>query len=146
MGRHHQPGGLVVHQQVLTVATDGRGLTDLSARIARVVAEAGVETGLCHVFVQHTSASLTIQENADPDVLGDLERWMHRLVVDGDPLFRHTEEGPDDMSAHVRSALTDTTLTVPVVAGRLGLGTWQAIYLWEHRTSPKQRRVVVTVQ
>ncbi len=110
-----------------------------------MVARSGVGTGLCHVFVRHTSASLLIQENADPSVRRDLDAFFARLVPDGDPLFTHTAEGPDDMSAHVRSSLTAVSLTVPVVEGRLGLGTWQGIYLWEHRAHPHQRRLVVTV-
>jgi len=133
-------------QDTLTVATRGKGLMDVTDAVRAVVDSARLASGLCHLFVQHTSASLVIQENADPDVQGDLERWMSRLVTDGDPIFRHVEEGPDDMSAHVRSVLTATTLTVPVVEGQLALGTWQAIYLWEHRSRPMRRRVVVTVR
>lgn len=135
-----------MHQRVLELDTPGRGLHDITARVAEVVAGSPVAAGLCHLFVQHTSASLTIQENADPAVLTDLDGWFSRAVRDGDPEFRHREEGPDDMSAHVRSALTATSLCVPVVDGRLALGTWQAIYLFEHRTRPYRRRVVVTVQ
>jgi secondary thiamine-phosphate synthase enzyme len=114
--------------------------------VAEVVGRSGVRTGLCHLFLQHTSASLVIQENADPDVLRDLEDWLGRLAPDGDPRYRHADEGPDDMSAHLRSTVTASSLTVPVVDGRLGLGTWQAIYLAEHRTAPHRRRLVVTVQ
>jgi secondary thiamine-phosphate synthase enzyme len=123
-----------------------RGLHDVTTRIADVVARSQVGTGLCHVFVRHTSASLIIQENADPSVRRDLDAFFGRLVPDGDPLFTHVEEGPDDMSAHVRGALTAVSLTVPVSEGRLGLGTWQGIFLWEHRTHPHQRRLVITVQ
>ena len=133
-------------QQTLTVPTHGKGLVNLTDAVCAVVDTAKLRCGLCTLFVQHTSASLVIQENADPNVQGDLERWMSRLVTDGDPIFRHVEEGPDDMSAHVRSVLTATTLTVPVVDGRLALGTWQAIYLWEHRSGPMRRRVIVTVR
>ncbi|MEZ4241782.1 MAG: secondary thiamine-phosphate synthase enzyme YjbQ [Myxococcota bacterium] len=135
-----------MHQHTVTVATSGRSLVDVTGRVADVVDQAQVRVGLCHLFLQHTSASLVIQENADPDVLRDLEDWLCRLAPDGDPRYRHTDEGPDDMSAHLRSSVTATSLTVPVVDGRLGLGTWQAIYLVEHRTAPHQRRVVVTVQ
>jgi secondary thiamine-phosphate synthase enzyme len=123
-----------------------RGLHDVTTRIADVVARSQVGTGLCHVFVRHTSASLVIQENADPSVRRDLDAFFARLVPDGDPLFTHVEEGPDDMSAHVRGALTAVSLTVPVSEGHLGLGTWQGIFLWEHRTHPHQRRLVITVQ
>lgn len=133
------------HQQALTFSTRGRGLVDATGAVADVVSEAAIRVGLCHVFVQHTSASLVIQENADPDVLRDLEDWLVRLAPDGDPLYRHVDEGPDDMSAHLRSAITASSLTIPVEDGRLALGQWQAIYLVEHRTAPKVRRVVVTV-
>jgi secondary thiamine-phosphate synthase enzyme len=120
-------------------------LHDITAQVGAVVAAAGVDVGLCHLFCRHTSASLTIQENADPDVLRDLETWMAGAVVDGDARFLHRDEGPDDMSAHVRVALTHTDLTVPVEGSRLMLGTWQALYLWEHRAAPHSRQVVVTV-
>ena len=134
-----------MHRTVIHVNTRGRGLVDITAQLREAVRESAVVTGLCHCFIQHTSASLTVQENADPNVLRDLDAWMSRLVTDGDPLFQHTEEGPDDMSAHIRCALTDVAVTVPVHEGALALGTWQAVYLWEHRTSPKERRVLVTV-
>ncbi len=134
-----------MHRETLTVETPGRALIDLRADLGQAVERSGIAEGLCHLFVLHTSASLIIQENADPDVCGDLERWMSTMVNDGDRIFRHRDEGPDDMSAHVRSALTSTSLTLPVAAGRLALGTWQAVYLWEHRTSPKRRSVLVTV-
>ncbi|MCO4743276.1 MAG: secondary thiamine-phosphate synthase enzyme YjbQ [Proteobacteria bacterium] len=135
-----------MHQQIATVQTPGRGLVDITASIGEIVAESGVQTGLAHVFILHTSASLTIQENADGDVLSDLNDWFGRTVTDGDPRYRHTDEGPDDMSGHIRTALTDTTLTVPVRDGKLLLGTWQAVYLFEHRTRPYTRRVAITVQ
>lgn len=127
------------------VETTGRGLLDLTARVRAVVAKSTVKDGLATVFVHHTSASLLINENADRAVQHDLEAWMSRLVADGDPLFTHTDEGPDDMSAHVRSALTQSSLGVPVANGQLDLGTWQAIYLWEHRHRPHRRRVSVVV-
>jgi secondary thiamine-phosphate synthase enzyme len=132
-------------QETLTVRTPGRGTTDLSSRVDAVVARSGVRVGLCHVFLQHTSASLMLCENADPDVRRDLEAFFARLVPDGDPLFHHTLEGPDDMSAHVRSVLTASGLTLPVGGGRCLLGTWQGVYLWEHRRGPYARHVTVTV-
>jgi secondary thiamine-phosphate synthase enzyme len=132
-------------QSILEFSNAGGGTRDITADVARVVAQSGVKCGLAHVFVQHTSCSLTITENADPDVRRDLDMVMGRLAPDGDPAYRHDAEGPDDMAAHVRSVLTDTALTVPVGAGRLLLGTWQGIFLWEHRTTPQRRRVVVTL-
>jgi len=135
----------MAHQTILEFATTGRGTRDITGAVAQVVAQSGIECGLVHVFVQHTSCSLTITENASPDVRRDLETVIQRLAPDGDPAYRHDEEGPDDMSAHARSVLTDTGLTVPVGGGRLLLGTWQGIYLWEHRTAPHRRKVVVTV-
>jgi len=123
------------------VPTRGRGLYDITPQLAEWVRETGVQTGLLTLLVQHTSASLLIQENADPEVRRDLERFFARLVPDGDPLFRHTLEGEDDMPAHVRSALTATSLSVPVVGGGLSLGTWQGIYLWEHRAVRHVRQV-----
>ncbi|HBF49629.1 MAG TPA: secondary thiamine-phosphate synthase [Massilia sp.] len=136
---------MVAHQEILTFDTPGRGTRDITREVARVVAQSGVECGLVQVFVQHTSCSLTITENADPDVRRDLETIAARLVPDGDPAYRHDDEGPDDMAAHGRNMLTDTGLTVPVGGGRMLLGTWQGIYLWEHRTAPHRRKVVVTV-
>jgi secondary thiamine-phosphate synthase enzyme len=133
------------HQSILSFSTHGRGLRDITDAVAAVVAESGVQCGLAHVFVQHTSCSLTITENADPDVLRDLDTVLARLAPDGDPAYRHDAEGPDDMAAHARGVLTDTGLMVPVDAGRLLLGTWQGIFLWEHRTGGHHRRVVVTV-
>lgn len=135
----------MAHQSILTFSTSGRGLQDITVAVARVVADARVECGLAHVFVQHTSCSLTITENADPDVLRDLDTVLARLAPDGDPHYRHDAEGPDDMAAHARSVLSDTSLTVPIGGARLLLGTWQGIYLWEHRTGAQRRRVVVTV-
>ncbi|HBI68875.1 MAG TPA: secondary thiamine-phosphate synthase [Massilia sp.] len=135
----------MAHQAILEFATTGRGTRDITGAVAQVVAQSGIACGLVQVFVQHTSCSLTITENASPDVRRDLETIAQRLAPDGDPAYRHDEEGPDDMSAHARSVLTDTGLTVPVGGGRLLLGTWQGIYLWEHRTAPHRRKVVVTV-
>ena len=134
-----------MHQQTIRLDPLRRGLTDITGAVDRVVRASGVEAGLCHVFLHHTSASLIVQENADPAVQRDLEAWMRRLVRDGDPLFTHTAEGPDDMSAHVRSVLTATSLTLPVRLGRLDLGTWQAVYLWEHRERAGGRRLTVSV-
>lgn len=131
---------VVAHEFV--VDTAGRGFVDVGAAVNAGVGD--VDVGVATVFVHHTSASLLIQENADPAVRADLEAFFARLVTDGDPLFTHTEEGPDDMSAHVRSALTATSLSIPVRGGRLDLGRWQALYLFEHRTRPHQRRISVT--
>lgn len=135
----------MTYQSILEFSTPGRGTRDITGAVAKVVAQSGVQCGLAHIFVQHTSCSLTITENADPDVRRDLDTVMSRLAPDGDPAYRHNTEGPDDMAAHARSALTDTGLTVPVGAGRLLLGTWQGIFLWEHRTAAHRRNVVVTV-
>jgi secondary thiamine-phosphate synthase enzyme len=129
----------------LSVHSDRQGLHEISGEIASVVAASSVSDGLCTVFVRHTSASLTIQENADPTARRDLERWLNRLVPEGDPLYRHTSEGPDDMPAHIKAMLTATSLTIPVIGGSLALGTWQGVYLWEHRRGPHTRRVVVSV-
>lgn len=133
------------HQITLEFSTSGRGTLDITGAVAKAVTESGVQCGLAHVFVQHTSCSLTITENADADVRRDLETIIKRLAPDGDPAYRHDTEGPDDMAAHARSVLTDSGLMVPVGAGRLMLGTWQGIFLWEHRTSPHRRSVVVTI-
>lgn len=135
----------MAHQAILQFETRGRGSRDITREVAAVVAESGIACGLVQVFVQHTSCSLTITENADPDVRRDLETVFARLAPDGDPAYRHNDEGPDDMAAHVRTVLTDTAITVPVGGGRMLLGTWQGIYLWEHRTTPHRRSVVVTV-
>ena len=135
----------MAHQTILQFETRGRGSRDITREVAQVVAAAGIQCGLVQVFVQHTSCSLTITENADPDVRRDLETILARLAPDGDPAYRHDDEGPDDMSAHVRTVLTDSGVTIPIGGGRMLLGTWQGIYLWEHRTAPHRRTVVVTV-
>ena len=135
----------MAHQSMLEFSTPGRGTRDITREVAQVVAQSGVKVGLAHVFVQHTSCSLTITENADPDVRRDLETIVARLAPDGDRAYRHDAEGPDDMAAHARTMLTDTGLTVPIGGGGLLLGTWQGIYLWEHRTAPHRRKVVVTI-
>lgn len=134
------------YQQQLQFHTRGRGSANITAEVAAVAAESGVDSGLCHVFLHHTSASLMLCENADPAVRADLDAFMQRLVPDGDPLFSHVDEGPDDMAAHVRAVLSGMELTLPVTGGRLGLGNWQGVYLWEHRHHPHFRRVTVTVQ
>jgi len=129
----------------LSVAPRGPGLHEVTREIAALVRESGVREGLCTVFVRHTSASLVIQENADPDVRRDLEAFFARLVPEGDPLYRHVTEGSDDMPAHVKAALTQTSLSIPIVGGKLALGTWQGIYLWEHRREQSERSIAVHV-
>lgn len=135
-----------VHQETLDVGTRGRGLLDLTSKIAGVVSASGVTTGLCTVFVQHTSCSLVIQENADPAVRRDMEKWIARIAPEDASAYEHDDEGPDDMPSHLRSSITKTSEVVPVTRARLALGTWQAIYLWEHRTAPHTRTIVVHVQ
>ena len=137
--------GARIHTGELRLRTPGRGALEITGEVDAIVREGGLDDGLATVFVHHTSASLIVCENADPTVMRDLEAFLARLVPDGDPLFRHTAEGPDDMPAHVRSVLTATSLQVPVRAGRLDLGTWQGIWLYEHRAAPHTRRVSVTV-
>lgn len=136
---------LVHAARELQVETGGRGIVDITAEVQEFVRGAGVRAGLVTVFIHHTSASLLISENADPEVHRDLERFFARLVPDGDSLFRHDAEGPDDMPAHVRCALTQSSLSIPVKGGRCDLGTWQGIYLWEHRRAPHRRRLTLTV-
>jgi secondary thiamine-phosphate synthase enzyme len=136
----------MVFQQTLSYQTRARSTANISRDIQDIVASSGITTGTCHVFVQHTSASLMLCENADPDVRVDLETYMQHIVPDGDPMFLHQDEGPDDMSAHIRTILTNPDLTVPVSQGQCALGIWQGIYLWEHRTQSHHRRVIVTVQ
>jgi secondary thiamine-phosphate synthase enzyme len=131
--------------QTLTLATRGRGLTEFTAELHRFLADAGIRDGLLTIFCRHTSASLVIQENADPDVRADLDAFFTRLAPDGDPRHRHDTEGPDDMPAHIRAALTQTSLSIPVIDGRLALGTWQGVYFWEHRTRAHRREVVLQV-
>jgi secondary thiamine-phosphate synthase enzyme len=129
----------------LTFQMTRQGLHDITREVAAVVRESGVREGLCTVFLQHTSASLTIQENADPSARHDLEQWLNRLVPERDPLYTHTSEGPDDMPSHIKAALTATSLGIPILDGALGLGTWQGIYIWEHRRHRSQRNVLVHV-
>jgi secondary thiamine-phosphate synthase enzyme len=132
-------------QKFLNFRTAGRGSMEITGEVDRVVREAGISAGVCNVFLQHTSASLILCENAAPAVRQDLETIASRLAPDGDPAYAHDDEGPDDMAAHARSVLTGNSLQVPVAGGRLSLGTWQGIYLWEHRRAPHVRSVVVTV-
>jgi secondary thiamine-phosphate synthase enzyme len=127
----------------IEVRTPGQGLHEITREIAAVVARAALREGLCTVFIRHTSASLTIQENADPSARHDLEQWLNRLVPEGDRHFTHTAEGPDDMPSHIKAILTATSLSIPILDGRLALGSWQGIYLWEHRRAPHRRRVVI---
>jgi secondary thiamine-phosphate synthase enzyme len=136
----------VIARDELRVETQGRGTYDLSADVQRIVSSSEIASGMCHIFICHTSASLMLCENADPDVMRDMEAFMARLIPDGDPMFSHTAEGPDDMPAHVRSILTQSDLNLPVSGGRCALGTWQGIYLWEHRHAPHSRRMIITVQ
>jgi len=136
----------MISQQRLQVSTSGRGFYEITGEVARLVASAGSSgAGLCHVFVRHTSASLLICENADPDVLRDMEAFMATLVADGSPLFSHTAEGADDMAAHIRSVLTGSSLSLPIQDGRLALGTWQGLFLWEHRYAGHQRELLLTL-
>ena len=127
----------------ISIPTPGKGLLDVTREVAQAVADSRLTEGLCTILIQHTSASLSIQENADPSARLDLENWLDRHVPENDPNFTHTLEGPDDMPSHIRSALTSTTLSVPIVAGRLALGTWQGIYLWEHRRLGSTRQLVL---
>jgi secondary thiamine-phosphate synthase enzyme len=129
----------------LSIRVSGQGLHDVTREVAETVRESGVNEGLCTVFLQHTSASLTIQENADPSARRDLESWLNRLVPERDPLYTHTVEGPDDMPSHIKAALTDVSLSVPIVDGELGLGTWQGIYVWEHRRRSGSRQILVHI-
>ena len=134
-----------MRQKEIRLRTQGRGTYDLTAQVQSVVREAEVDVGMCNVFLRHTSASLMLCENADPAVMRDLETFMSRLAPDGDPANTHTAEGPDDMPAHIRSVLTHADLNLPVRNGRCDLGTWQGVFLWEHRHRPHERRVTVTV-
>ncbi|MEA3242604.1 MAG: secondary thiamine-phosphate synthase enzyme YjbQ [Pseudomonadota bacterium] len=135
----------MVYQSSFKVATGGRGIYPIKRDVEERVKASGIHTGISLIFLHHTSASLILCENADPEVQVDLERFMARLVPDGDSIFRHVDEGPDDMPAHVRSILTSNSLSVPISSGRCDLGIWQGIYLWEHRRIPHQRRITVTV-
>ena len=133
------------HAKTFTLGTDGRGTYEITDQVQRIVRDSKLEQGLCTVFLHHTSASLILCETADPSVRHDLERFFARLVPDGSPEFRHTAEGPDDMPAHVRSILTQNSLSIPVADGSCDLGTWQGVYVWEHRTAPHRRRITVSL-
>jgi secondary thiamine-phosphate synthase enzyme len=135
----------MVIQDRVSITTAGRGTAQITDTVQTCVRDSGVRTGLCHLFLHHTSASLVLCENADPDVRADLERYMARLVPDGDALFEHTAEGPDDMPAHIRNIMTGSDLTLPVAAGQCDLGIWQGVYLWEHRTAGHRRTITVTI-
>lgn len=135
----------MIHQETLTFRTRGRGTTDITADVQRVVTASGIEKGLCNIFLQHTSASLVLCENADPDVRRDLETILSRLVPDGDPAYLHDTEGPDDMAAHARTILTSNSVTIPVTTGQIVVGIWQGLFLYEHRISPHARSAIVTV-
>ena len=136
---------MTITQHTVSVNTSSRKTHDITREVQNLVMESGVETGLCHLFIKHTSASLILCENADPDVKIDLETFMQSIAPDGDPMFIHDMEGPDDMPAHIRTMITNVSLTIPVTNGRCNLGTWQGIYLWEHRTSSHGRKVIVTI-
>ena len=135
----------MVFQTSISLSTLGRGTSNITRQIEEIIQQSKIGTGLVNLFVQHTSASLILCENADPDVRHDLESFMGKITPDGDPMYKHRDEGPDDMSAHVRTVLTDSSLTIPINNGRTLLGTWQGIYLWEHRTHPHNRRITITI-
>ena len=134
-----------MQQEILTIQTQGRSTLDITSEVEGVLRQSSIQQGLCHVFIHHTSASLIITENADTDVRRDLENYIGRLVKDGDPAYLHDQEGADDMAAHIRTVLTQTEITIPIHAGRLALGTWQGLYLWEHRYRPHRRKLTVTL-
>ena len=133
-------------QEIISIKTQGRSTIDITHEVEKLVARSRIEIGLCNLFIQHTSASLILCENADPDVRSDLESFMQQIVKDGDPLFMHTAEGSDDMPAHIRNVLTNASLTIPIANGRCLLGTWQGIYLWEHRLNSHVRNIIVSIQ
>ena len=145
-GNLNGPMGFSQYQTILEVGTRGRSLYEITSEVSHELRRSGLDEGILHLMVRHTSASLLIQENADPDVRVDLERFFSRLCPDGDALYTHTMEGPDDMPAHVRSALTAVQLSVPFSNRSMLLGTWQGIYLWEHRTAPHRRQIVLHAQ
>lgn len=132
-------------QEIISVQTRKQGLLNITDQIEPIVVRSGMHVGLCTVFVQHTSCSLVIQENADPTARADLENWINRLAPENDPRYTHTLEGPDDMPAHLKAAVTRTSEQIPITAGRLGLGTWQGLYLWEHRHQGATRKLVITL-
>jgi len=130
----------------ITVSASGQGLHEITSQLNDITTEAGIRNGLCTVFVQHTSASLLIQENADPDARHDLEQWLNKLVPTNDPDYTHVNEGPDDMPSHIKSTLTNTSIAIPVMNGRLALGTWQGVFLWEHRNRNTKRHIAIHIQ
>lgn len=136
----------MIYHHILEVTTHPRAMTDITARVKTIAQKSNCQTGLCHLFIQHTSASLIICENYDPLVKKDLETFMSTLAPDGDPRFEHTLEGPDDMPAHIRTILTQTSISIPIINGQLALGTWQGVYAWEHRLSSFSRKIIVTIQ
>ena len=135
----------MVFRETILITTNGRGSLEITASVNKIVGNSGITEGLCNVFIQHTSASLMLCENADPAVRTDMENFMCHLVPDGDPMFSHTTEGPDDMPAHVRSVLTDSSINIPVQSGKCALGVWQGLYIWEHRHNGHQRKILVTI-
>lgn len=135
----------MIFQQQIQVKTNGRGTQNITSDIVSVIQKSSINTGLCHVFIQHTSASLIITENADPDVRRDLEYYFSKHVQDGDPNYHHNMEGDDDMAAHIRTVLTQTEITIPLISGNLGLGVWQGLFLWEHRNHPHRRTITITL-
>lgn len=136
---------MTIIQHSISVNTSPRKTHDITSEVQSLVMQTGIQTGICHLFIKHTSASLILCENADPDVRVDLETFMQSIAPDGDPMFIHDMEGPDDMPAHIRTIITNVSLTLPVTNGRCNLGTWQGIYLWEHRISSHGRKVIVTI-
>lgn len=134
----------MITQEILSITTQGRGLINITSAIENIISVHSISIGLCHLFLHHTSASLSICENDDPAVLSDLEGFMQRLIADGNPIFKHTQEGPDDMPAHIRTVLTQTSLSIPITNGRIALGTWQGIFLWEHRLQSHERKLTIT--
>lgn len=135
----------MIHQEIFQTQTCGRGTYDITQGVEQIVTKSGITAGLCHLLILHTSASLVLCENADPSVRNDLEKFMEHLAPDGDPMFDHVSEGPDDMPAHIRSILTKMDLTIPIMDGKCLLGTWQGIYLWEHRSRIHSRKIAVTI-
>lgn len=133
----------MINTRIIQIHTNGQALYEITDKICDLIESQQVTDGLCTLFIQHTSASLIIQENADPSAKQDLERWLNRFVKEGDPLYTHTTEGSDDMPAHIKSVLTNTSLSIPIISGRLALGTWQGVYLWEHRRASHSRKILV---
>lgn len=135
----------MIFQQSIQIATTGRGTSNISQQIEQLISQSGIQTGLANIFVHHTSASLILCENADPSVRADLEYFMKKITPDGDPMYQHQDEGPDDMPAHIRTILTESSLSIPIKSGHSMLGVWQGIFLWEHRTHPHNRHLTVTI-